>query len=386
LCEECLSLYRQQGDTWGIASSLALLGSAARARGHYALASSRLEEAEGLFGQLGDRWMQGSCHVELARTATEQGQYERARALLSDNLQVCQSAGDQMSVHWVQYLQARLFFLQQEDPGRAELLAEQSLAFFRERGYTWHQAYVLRVLAQMRLAQGAVSQAEEWSEESLRLLQEEGERDGLIEPLLCLARVALAQGELAEARRRYQQCLTILHEMGSQALLAACLEGLGALAVRQGAPRHAGRLWGAAEALREAMGTPMHPVERASHEQALALARTQLGAQGFQAVWAEGRGLTPEQALAPQTADLPLVPALPPSPLVQPPSGVQALLTRREREVLRLLTEGLTNREIAERLVVSLPTVSTHVASIFNKLQVTSRSAATRHAVEHHLV
>jgi DNA-binding NarL/FixJ family response regulator len=53
---------------------------------------------------------------------------------------------------------------------------------------------------------------------------------------------------------------------------------------------------------------------------------------------------------------------------------------------LRLLTEGLTNPQIAERLVISLPTVSTHVTSIFNKLQVNSRSAATRYAVEHHLV
>jgi len=43
------------------------------------------------------------------------------------------------------------------------------------------------------------------------------------------------------------------------------------------------------------------------------------------------------------------------------------------------LTEGLTNAQIAERLVVSLPTVNTHVASIFNKLGVNSRSAATRY-------
>jgi DNA-binding NarL/FixJ family response regulator len=54
--------------------------------------------------------------------------------------------------------------------------------------------------------------------------------------------------------------------------------------------------------------------------------------------------------------------------------------------VLRLLTAGLTNPQIAERLVLSLPTVNSHVASIFNKLGVNSRSAATRYALEHHLV
>ncbi len=96
--------------------------------------------------------------------------------------------------------------------------------------------------------------------------------------------------------------------------------------------------------------------------------------------------MTPEQAratqepLTEQAAPIPRHSALPPSP----PAPVG--LTRREREVLRLLTEGLTNPQIAERLVVSLPTVSTHVTSIFNKLQVNSRSAATRYAIEHHLV
>jgi len=130
----------------------------------------------------------------------------------------------------------------------------------------------------------------------------------------------------------------------------------------------------------------MHPFERTSSEHAMALTRTQLGAQRFHAAWAEGRGLTPEQALAPQAADMPQGPALPPSFQVQPSSRARTLLTRREREFLRLVSEGLTNPQIAERLVVSLPTVSTHVTSIFNKLQVNSRSAATRYAVEHHLV
>ena len=83
---------------------------------------------------------------------------------------------------------------------------------------------------------------------------------------------------------------------------------------------------------------------------------------------------------------------MPPSTEAQQPSAppvrqtAPAGLTVREVEVLRLLTQGLTNPQIAERLVVSLPTVNTHVASIFNKLGVNSRSAATRYAVEHHLV
>jgi len=60
-------------------------------------------------------------------------------------------------------------------------------------------------------------------------------------------------------------------------------------------------------------------------------------------------------------------------------------LTAREVEVLRLLAMGLSNKQIAERLVLSPHTVSGHIQSIFGKLGLNSRSAATRYALEHHL-
>lgn len=90
--------------------------------------------------------------------------------------------------------------------------------------------------------------------------------------------------------------------------------------------------------------------------------------------------MTAEQALATQLSSTRQEAQLSPSPtpLVR--------LTRREQEVLHWLARGLTNPQIAEQLVVSVPTVTTHVASIFNKLDVTSRSAATRYAIEHNLV
>ena len=61
-------------------------------------------------------------------------------------------------------------------------------------------------------------------------------------------------------------------------------------------------------------------------------------------------------------------------------------LTTREVEVLRLVTGGLTNRQLAEALGISTRTVDAHLRSVYAKLGVKSRSAATRWAVEHHLV
>ena len=66
-------------------------------------------------------------------------------------------------------------------------------------------------------------------------------------------------------------------------------------------------------------------------------------------------------------------------------SSAYGELTTREIEVLRLLSMGLSNKQIAERLVLSPHTVSGHIQSIFSKLALNSRSAATRYALEHHL-
>src|SRR5215470_12347370 len=96
-----------------------------------------------------------------------------------------------------------------------------------------------------------------------------------------------------------------------------------------------------------------------------------------------------EQVLATQgTAEIhALIPTEPSSaPPVQMPSTSPAGLTTREMDVLRLLAQGLTSAQIAERLVIGLVTVNSHVRSIYSKLGVNSRSAATRYAITHRLL
>src|SRR5207248_7453463 len=89
----------------------------------------------------------------------------------------------------------------------------------------------------------------------------------------------------------------------------------------------------------------------------------------------EGRGTRP-RAPSPAPGTRHPAPASAPLP---------AELTAREREVLRLVADGLTNAEVAERLVVSPRTVSTHLTAIYGKLGVRSRSAAVRFALDHGL-
>jgi DNA-binding NarL/FixJ family response regulator len=122
------------------------------------------------------------------------------------------------------------------------------------------------------------------------------------------------------------------------------------------------------------------------YERSVIAIRTQLGEDAFALAWAEGRSMTPEQALAAQErATIPS--SIQPSPpsMTSPTTSLNGL-TAREVEVLRLLALGLTSAHIAEELVISRLTVNTHVRSIYSKLGVTSLSAATRYAIEHQLV
>jgi DNA-binding CsgD family transcriptional regulator/tetratricopeptide (TPR) repeat protein len=387
LAEESLALYQELGDPVGLARSLYQQGSVARIRSQFALAHARLEEAAARFHELGDRWRQGQCYTEWARVATEQGQYEQARTLLSESLLLYQELGDQQRVAWVRYLLGRLLFVWQQDQALAQQLAEQSLTYFREQDSIFYSAAPLGLLGLILLEHGELVTARPLLEESLAIDKKIGEETEDVQRNNGLARLLALQGDAIAARRLYQESLTLLFKFNVyKEQIAAALEGLAALAGGQGQPLQAARLWGAAEVLREAIVAPMYPIHCASYAQALARARAKLGEQAFRTAWAQGRSMTPEQALATQE---PFTEQAAPSPsysALPPPPPAPVGLTGREREVLRLLAEGLTNLQIAERLVISLPTVSTHVTSIFNKLQVNSRSAATRYAVEHHLV
>jgi ATP/maltotriose-dependent transcriptional regulator MalT len=389
LAEESLALYQELGDPVGMAHSLSRLGGIDRIRSQFTLAQARLEEAATGFQALDNRWRQGQCFTEWARAATEEGRYEQAHALLSESLVLYQELGDAQRLDWVRYLLARLLFVGQQDRALARQLAEQSLGRFRERGDTPYSVYPLGLLGLIHLEQGELMAARRLLEESLAIGKQTGVETDAIELCLGLARLLAVQGDVAAARRLYHEGVTLLFECNVyKEGVAASLEGLAALEAGQGAQRLAARLWGAAHALRETIGAPVYPVYHASYERATALARARLGEQAFRMAWAEGRSMTPEQALVAQEQALLLAPtpARPAAAAPLPSSTFPAGLTAREVEVLHLLAQGWTDAQIAEQLVISLRTVNRHTTSLYSKLGVSSRAAATRCALEHHVL
>jgi hypothetical protein len=114
--------------------------------------------------------------------------------------------------------------------------------------------------------------------------------------LVNLGPTAAKLGEHAAARAYLRECLQILEREGDKRLMAYALE---AVAELPDLPlEQAARLFGAAEALREAIGSPLPPNLRQEQNRLFTALRIALGAEAFAAAWDAGRALTREQAVA----------------------------------------------------------------------------------------
>jgi len=380
LCEESLALYRELGDHYGIAFSLYRLGNVAWVRGNIAEARSLTEAALALFREVDHREYVAYSLFSLALVASSQGKYARACALYEESVAIHRELGNKRGIaHSLSQLAQALFDCQ-ADQARVRSLVEECLALSKEVGFKEGIAAAQCLLGQLALSQSDLATAHTQVEQSVVLYKEMGHRHGTAESLAVLGKVLAVEGDYAAARRQYEESLAISGELGEQWMVARGLVGLGEVVAAEHKLAWAAQLWGAADALRDTLGVPIPPIERAEYERLLSATRVHLGERAFAAAWAQGRAMTPRQALAAQGHKPTPTPSATPSPQAYP-----AGLTAREVEVLRLLAGGLTDQQIADKLVLSPRTVHAHISSIYSKLGVTSRSAATRYAIEHHL-
>jgi len=155
------------------------------------------------------------------------------------------------------------------------------------------------------------------------------------------------------------------------------LLGLARIARAQGHYERAAVLLGAASA-RLKVSIDLNLTEQADYEREVAVTRSYLGQEAYAKAREKGLSMTPEQALA--TSE-PAMTAKLHAPLAYPGG-----LTLREVEVLRLVALGLADAQVADKLVISPRTVQGHLRSIYTKIAVNSRSAATRYAIDHKLI
>jgi ATP/maltotriose-dependent transcriptional regulator MalT len=202
---------------------------------------------------------------------------------------------------------------------KVRTLLEESRVLWQEVGDKNGPATWSYLAGWVALSQGDTASARILLEENLHFAREQGDRHATADALAVLGRIAIARGDLQEARAMYEESLAVAGEIGDTLILAPSLEGLAEVVATLGEFVWAARLWGAAEGLRATIGLPISPVERIPYEQAVAAARARLGEKAFSAAWAEGRAISPEQALA--ANGLITIPA--PVPTTQPPPPLE---------------------------------------------------------------
>ncbi len=388
LWEESPALYRELRDTANIASSLYWLAEVTSVKGNLAAARSLIGEALALCRESGDKGNIAWALNNLAVLDVIQGEYARAHALYEESLTLHRELGNMRGIANSLFRLAEVLFITQGDQASIPSLLEEGLTLFRAVGDKEGTAESLCLSGRLALSQGDVTTARSLAEECVALSREKEDWWAIARSLCLLAQVEAYQGDHAAARALYEESLAIAKKWNYKLHMASYLEGLAGVVVVQGEPAWAAQLWGAAKAVRDAMGAPLPPVERADYERSVATARIHLGEKAFTAAWVEGRMMTPEQALAAQGKAMissPMPARTASAPPVKAPTS-PAGLTAREVEVLRLVAQGLTNPRIAERLIISSHTVNAHVRSIYNKLNITSRSTLTRYAIEHKLL
>jgi len=334
---ESLALYRKLEDRQGEASALQVLGSVARERGLYARAEGYHEESLALWRELGDESEGARSLNYLGFAAWLQEEFGRAVELCTETLGMFRRLGDSEGVVWA-LISLGSVALYGSDRARAETLLEESLATSRHAGY----------------------------------------REGIAWSLNQLGVAAYRRGDHGRAETLLQESLRVHRDLGDRWRIASVLEGLAEVACSRGLIERSTRLFGAAETLRETISTPVPPCERADRDLGVSAARAGLGEDAFARAWARGRALTLEEAIVSASRDVP-------DPLEIPTSLVHEL-SAREIEVLRLVAEGLTDAQVAERLFLSPRTVGHHLRSIYRKLHVPSRAAAAKAALERGLI
>ena len=225
-------------------------------------------------------------------------------------------------------------------------------------------------VAQAALARGDLTAARRWADEAVAATS--GWHQSLA--LTTRAGVAIAQGESEQADRDAHDSLANAARTRAYGVPPDTLECLAALAVAAGNHQEAARLFGAADAIRQRSGHVRFKIFDAFFEFPVAALRDAMGEKDFESAWAEGAALSTDEAIAYAQRRH--------GERKRPTSG-WASLTPTERDVVRLVCEGLANNDIATRLFVSPRTVQTHLTHVYTKLGLTSRVQLAQEAARH---
>jgi len=403
---EAIGVARALGDRWRLSQILAWQASEALVVGDLIAARAAAEEGRDLADAIGDRLDSRRCRsylgwpqlwqgdlagaaAEFGAVATEaelahdviqkayslagqgfalahQGDTSTARAAADAAIESASELGEIFA--GVGYAALTHAALAAGDAATAQTASE---AAWQHLSVLPGSAAVLRANnAEAALAGGDLVAARRWADDAVTTTT--GWQ--LMLALITRARVALAQGDVEHAERDTHDALARAAEDAAHLVIPDILECLAILAGDGGGHREAARLFGAADAIRERMGTVRFKIWDVGYEASVAAVRDALGEKDFESAWAEGAALSTEEAIAYAQRGH--------SERKRPASG-WASLTPAELDVIRLVSEGLANNDIATRLFVSPRTVQTHLTHVYAKLGLSSRVQLAQEAARH---
>lgn len=294
---ESLALFRELEDKQGISKTLRALGDAVRYQGQVEQAIAFLEESLALAREIEDKWGIASTLKILGIMTRHSGDYERAAALYMESLSLYREFGNPSGLADVLNNLGTTVH-DQGNHQQAVIYYEEALALFQQLGARQGIAISFTNLGLVACAQGDYEQAAALYAKSLALHRELGNKSYAAYVLNDLGTVAYKQDNYEQAQKNYEESLTLFGDLNDRRGIAESLERLARVAGVQASFERAARLFGAADALRSAIGAHLEPEDRADYDSAVAMVRAQLDERAWAAAWAEGQALSPEQAIA----------------------------------------------------------------------------------------
>jgi predicted ATPase/DNA-binding CsgD family transcriptional regulator len=383
--EEGRERYQRLGQTDSLVEVLVGQSWVAQSLGEHRRAAELCEEALTLSRTLGDPVRIAELLCNLSRVTRELGEYAQARVLAQEALDLQRverhQGGKAMALLVLGDVARDL-----GETAEGRVRCEESLVIFRALGDPLGEGFSLHNLAVAAYGERSLDLARTLCEESLGIFRRLDVQGASAEVVASLGPILDAAGEPESALAALTEALDLAWRVGPRWVVAPLLEGIATVAAGQGQDLVAVELASAAAALRTEIAVPVRPHWRADLEWTLATTRATLGEEAFAVAWEQGHERPLPDVIA-TAAEVRIV-----SPArVSRTVGVQEIdrpsgLSPRELDVLRLMVDGKTDREIADTLFISPRTASKHVASILAKLDVASRGEAAVYATRHSLL
>jgi non-specific serine/threonine protein kinase len=373
--DRALSSAREMKGTLALARTLHGAGTTAAFRGKYTRSRNYLEESVVLARELGETELVLAGHSAFALLRQFQGDIEGAQR----HVDSMHELAEQLDRPWyaaraAEFVASRA--LQRGNLSEAANQLTQGVRVARDAGDQWNLAMLLSHLGDVERMRGTHPRAAPLYEESIRLFESLG-LPADPSRVHNLAYVALAQRQTKRAESRFREALDAFRHLGDPRGVADCVIGLGCVRAADRRPSEAARLFGAGDAALEALGSTVWPSNRGDYQHWLRIVQGALGDQAWQTEYATGGLLGTEGVLEASAVTGDAGPSR-----TSHVSDPAVELTRREREVAQLAAQGLSNRRIAETLVIAEKTAANHLQSALEKLDVHSRNQLAARAVE----